>query len=192
MRHGLKGLVALTLFVITLLIAPAAIASLFVNLGAVQMLRANQRTFNDLVHCTCEDFEYSAGTGFWQLALRVRKNARANFWLGQAELQQGHYTAAIQRFLAAQRVSKDAFTSLGLLAAYDWAGDYQGVINTYEKSSLSINQAVPCWFTALYCDDLRAQACTWSFHQRVLRNVIAENYIRRAEQQIKKGDHDQA
>jgi tetratricopeptide (TPR) repeat protein len=192
MGHGLKGLVALTLFVITLLFAPAAVASLFTNLGAVEVLRANQRIFNDVVHCTCEDFEYSAGTGFWQLALIAHENARANFWLGQAELQQGHYTAAIQRFLAAQRVSKDVFTSLGLLAAYDLASDYQGVINTYEKSSLSINQAVPCWFTSLYSDHLRAQACTWAFHQRILRNIIAENYIRRAEQQIKQGEHDHA
>jgi hypothetical protein len=128
MRHGLKGLVALTLFVITLFIAPVVIASLFTNLGAVRVLQANQRTFNDVVHCTCEDFEYSAGTGLWRLALRVHENARANFWLGQAELQQGHYAAAIQRFLAAQRVSGDTLSYLGLLAGHDSADDYQGVL----------------------------------------------------------------
>ncbi|MGQ9765706.1 MAG: tetratricopeptide repeat protein [Armatimonadota bacterium] len=188
MRHRLVGLVVLSLVVITL---PAAIASLFANLGAIQVLRTNQSILNDAVHCTCGDFEYSAGTGFWQLALRVHENARANFWLGQAELQQGHYTTAIERFLGAQRVSRDAFTSLGLLAAYDGAGDYQGVIETYEES-LSTDRAATCQFTALYRSDLGAQACTGAFHQRVLRNVIAANYLRRAERQIEQGDYQEA
>jgi len=188
MRRRLTGLVVLGLFVIAL---PGTFASLFANLGTVQVLRTNERVLNDPVHCTCGDFEYSADARLWQLALRVHENARANFWLGQAELQQGHYAAAIQRFLAAQRVFRDPVPSLGLLAAYDWAGEYRSVINTYEQS-LSAYQPVPCQFIALYSDDLRAQACTRFFHQRVPRNVIAENYVRQAEQQIEQGDHDQA
>lgn len=178
----------MSLIVITL---PTATVSLFANLGTVQILRTNQSILNDAVHCICGDFEYSAGTGLWELSLRVHENARANFWLGYAELERGHYATAIERFLAVKRVSRDAFASLGLLAAYDGAGDYQGAIKTYEES-LSTERAATCQFTALYRSDLGAQACTGAFHQRVLRNVIAENYIRRAERQIEQGDYEEA